>query len=426
VLVMKLLYNYILWTARNSFICAFQRCYGCGGGIRNNTLTNETITVGVNQFEGYQTYSFYTNCTDEPDGSVFRFVTDFAEQYGLGIKEIDADLTPTQCLAVLANNTVDACIGPVWTTNSRRAIYDFSLPFYFEDFYMISHIKDEETTFFQALIFNPLKPFSWRLWIYFFLTLALLGFANFIIRQSPHERFKSLKGYSICNLWNGIVLSVVHSVVRVNFKYTHKLLKLSNGFVHLHFYSIKRKCLSGESFEVNEKSSISDHLLIFGIIVFSVLFITGYGANYTAGLINGGDRPEYNSFSEAIENNATVCIPRQIEQELTFLYPELSNYFLGFNIPQNVLDGICDVGIISSFVFEEFVLAEWGNLTEKELCNEMVMIYEEDPIITIPNSLALSRNFTSTELGAEFLRTLDFYIGSNVYVELLDPLNYFI
>ena len=180
--------------------------------------------------------------------------------------------------------------------------------------------------------------------------------------------------------------------------------------------SIKRKCLSGESFEVDEKSSISEHLLIFGIIVFSVLFITGYGANYTASLINGVDGPEYNSFSEAIEESATVCIPRQIEMELTFLYPELSNYKESFNIPQDVLDETCDVGITSNLFFEEYVIVGWSNMTEDELCDKIVMIYEGGPIITLPNSLSLSKNFTATELGAEFLRTLNFFIGSNVYV----------
>ena len=55
----------------------------------------------------------------------------------------------------------------------------------------------------------------------------------------------------------------------------------------------------------------------------------------------------------------------------------------------------------------------------EETCKRMVMIYEEDPIIIVADALPLSRYFTSTDIGREFVKTINFYIGSYVYVNIL-------
>jgi len=81
-------------------------------------------------------------------------------------------------------------------------------------------------------------------------------------------------------------------------------------------------------------------------------------------------------------------------------------------------DGICDAGIISSLVFEQFVTAEFDGYTVEETCKGMVMIYEENPIIILADALALSRHFISTDIGREFVKTINFYIGSYVYVNI--------
>jgi len=408
-------YSYFLWKCR---------CYECGGGIHNNTLTNKTIAVGIPRLKMFYTYSQYTNSSDQPDGSVLRFITDMADQYGLGVEEIDMDVNFDTCLSLLLDNTLDLCLAPFRTTKSRASVVDFSMPFYTEDFYLISRINVDNMHFVEAMLTNPTRPFSFKLWMFFFFTLAFVGFGNFLVRLSPREHSNKLKGNVFQKVWKTLLFFVQEfsiSMVRIYFVY---FLHLSIYFLVFHFlivWNAKRQCLKGEAFEVREKTSISEHIIIFGLVTFSVLFITGYGANYTAGLINNTKEPEYNSLSEAIEKNATICIPPQIEDELTFLYPELSNYKLSGSVPLVVRndDGICDAGITSSLVFEQFATAEIDGYTVEETCKRMVMIYEEDPIIIVADALPLSRYFTSTDIGREFVKTINFYIGSYVYVNIL-------
>jgi len=183
----------------------------------------------------FYTYSRYTNSSGQPDGSVLRFVTDMADQYGLGVKEIEMDMDFDTCLSLLLDNTLDLCLGPFWTTKSRASVVDFSMPFYTEDFYLISRIDEDNMNFVQAMFNNPTRPFSFKLWMFFVFTLSFVGFGNFLVRLSPREHSNKLKGNIFQKVWKTLLLFVKEfsvSMVRVYFDY---ILILSIHSTVFHF-----------------------------------------------------------------------------------------------------------------------------------------------------------------------------------------------
>jgi len=143
-----------------------------------------------------------------------------ADQYGLGVEEIDMDMNIDTCLSLLLDNALDLCLGLFRTTKSRASVVDFSIPFYTEDFYLISRIDIDNMHFVEAMLTNPTRPFGFKLWMFFFFALAFVGFGNFLVRLSPCEHSNKLKVNVFQKVWKTLLFYVQEfsiSMVRIYF-----------------------------------------------------------------------------------------------------------------------------------------------------------------------------------------------------------------
>jgi len=104
----------------------------------------------------------------------------------------------------------------------------------------------------------------------------------------------------------------------------------------------------------------------------------------------------------------TVCLFPQVNETLQFLYPSLRN-ILEVNdtteMVNSIKDGTCKAGILHSLAFETLYYKD------KKICDDILASYEEI-ILSIPNSIFLSRNYSLSREGQELLAGLNLHINS--------------
>ena len=170
-----------------------------------------------------------------------------------------------------------------------------------------------------------------------------------------------------------------------------------------------------DSYEVKDKTSISEHLILLGFVIFSVLCITGYGANYTAELVNAGDELQYTSIADVIAKNATVCFTSSILLEIFYLYPALVNINTTTGsvslLVEYVRNGTyCDAAMVQSSGFDAYSLRQKED-NEIDICDD-VRIVNDEIILTVPNVLFASSAFAATSMGKEFISMINTHIDN--------------
>ena len=175
------------------------------------------------------------------------------------------------------------------------------------------------------------------------------------------------------------------------------------------FIMLQRNCATGGLDGVDEnKLSLPEHILLFGFILFSILFLTSYESSYTAGLVNSKYGAEYDSLSGAISENVSVCVFPPIKTTLQFLYPSLRNTEEvddTIEMVESIKNGTCGAGILHSLAFEPMYYED------NKICDDILASYEET-ILSAPNSIFLSRNYSLSSEGKELLAGLNLHINS--------------
>jgi len=104
----------------------------------------------------------------------------------------------------------------------------------------------------------------------------------------------------------------------------------------------------------------------------------------------------------------SVCVFPPIKTTLQFLYPSLRNTEEvddTIEMVESIKNGTCGAGILHSLAFEPMYYED------NKICDDILASYEET-ILSAPNSIFLSRNYSLSSEGKELLAGLNLHINS--------------
>ena len=104
----------------------------------------------------------------------------------------------------------------------------------------------------------------------------------------------------------------------------------------------------------------------------------------------------------------SVCLFRPVKRSLQFLYPSLRNIKEANgteDMIESIKNGTCGAGILHSLAFEPIYY------DDNKICDDILASYEET-ILSVPNSIFLSRNYSLSPEGKELLAGLNLHINS--------------
>ena len=121
---------------------------------RANALIDKTFRVS---FPGDDDsgYTILTDSSGYKQGSYVEFMNRLAKEYGFRFvaqevsstsKAMFASSSFTACVHDVAINHTDLCIGNFWLTSERRGLTTMSAPISADDFYLVTHISDAESS----------------------------------------------------------------------------------------------------------------------------------------------------------------------------------------------------------------------------------------------------------------------------------------
>ena len=170
------------------------RCCVCGGGIRNSNLTGNTIRAGIPKYNSSSIFSFFTNSTEDVDGSIIRFVEDASRSVGLGIEEIDYPSGGfSECVEELVSGeNIDVCLGNFWEASNRKIAAESTNVLFPDLFYLLTRVKHDGS--FVEVLREVVNPFSVDLWLIILAALIFMCLGSAIVRSNPHDHEWRVRG----------------------------------------------------------------------------------------------------------------------------------------------------------------------------------------------------------------------------------------